>query len=338
MLASALANRSDVHVVQTVRAESGRLRAAIRAFTNIRRLAWGVLTLQRGGSVLMFASSGASFWEKLAWAAVVMALGRKAAVVMVDGHFPRVFANTSAARQAVGRWMVSRPACTIGAQSASWSEYYRLQFPSARIREVLAGVDRDFFLERRSHRDGDLRGIGLLYVGWIVEEKGVADLLDALQLLPPAASRDLSVRLVGPAFGRESFWTNEVARRGLSNVVHLVGPVMDRVALLGEYERADVFVFPSHFEGFPVALVEAAAAGLACVGTDVGGIPDILDHGRAGVVVPAHAPSALANAIAQLVADAGGRMTLAAAAAHRARELYTPEQCVASYLRLMEIQ
>jgi glycosyltransferase involved in cell wall biosynthesis len=91
-------------------------------------------------------------------------------------------------------------------------------------------------------------------------------------------------------------------------------------ALLG---AADLFVLPSRREGLPIALLEAMEAGLAIVATPVGGIPEALAHGEAGVLVPAGDARALADALAALARDPARRRALSEAARARAHARYS---------------
>jgi glycosyltransferase involved in cell wall biosynthesis len=68
-------------------------------------------------------------------------------------------------------------------------------------------------------------------------------------------------------------------------------------------ELADIFVFPSLFEGLGGALVEASGAGKPCVASRVGPIPEVVEHERSGLLVPSQSPEALAQAICRLVND-----------------------------------
>ncbi len=72
----------------------------------------------------------------------------------------------------------------------------------------------------------------------------------------------------------------------------------------------DVFAMPSRAEGFGVAAIEAAAMGIPVVGSDVHGIPDVVDHGRTGLLVPPGDEQALARAIARLADDVRLRKTM----------------------------
>jgi glycosyltransferase involved in cell wall biosynthesis len=86
-------------------------------------------------------------------------------------------------------------------------------------------------------------------------------------------------------------------------------------------KQADVFVLASHADPNPLVIPEARAAGLPIVATRVDGIPESLDGGDAGLLVPPHAPDALANAIAGLLLAPGQRDRLRAATSRNLERL-----------------
>jgi glycosyltransferase involved in cell wall biosynthesis len=90
----------------------------------------------------------------------------------------------------------------------------------------------------------------------------------------------------------------------------------ERERLLAE---SDVFVLPSHAEGVPMSLLEAMAAGLPCITTPVGGIPDVFTHGAEGLLVSPGNPAQLATAMTQLINDEPGRLNAGRRAHERAR-------------------
>lgn len=141
--------------------------------------------------------------------------------------------------------------------------------------------------------------------------KGHDDLLAALQLVP----RDVDLRVVlagdGPLRG-------ELERRAraaglVPSRVVFAGFVDDVAGLLA---ASDVVVQPSHFDALPTALIQALAAGLPVVATDVGGIPEIITP-EVGVLVPPGDVQALAGALVDVAADSGLRQSLGAAARQR---------------------
>jgi glycosyltransferase involved in cell wall biosynthesis len=90
---------------------------------------------------------------------------------------------------------------------------------------------------------------------------------------------------------------------------------------------------PSRFESFGLALVEALAAGLPCVASAVGGLPEVL--GGAGVLVPPRAPALLGAAIAGVLADPARRTSLGTAARARA-QFFPVEKMIAGYEALYD--
>jgi glycosyltransferase involved in cell wall biosynthesis len=101
---------------------------------------------------------------------------------------------------------------------------------------------------------------------------------------------------------------------GLASCIHFLGWRNDLEAILGEL---DVVICCSRNEGTPVALIEAMAAGVPVLSTDVGGVGDLIVHGETGWLVPSGNPSALARGIRELLTDAepGAQLVPAARAA-----------------------
>lgn len=306
-----------------------------RAFLNLFRLMRAIGRLKKGGRILFFSSAGNSFLEKLLWALLVMLRGRRPVVVMVAGDFPLFWDKCSPILRKISSWVVCNPRFVLGVQSDGWRKYYQSIFLSSCMKVVSATVAPEFFEHARSPGAGS-RSLAMLYVGWIIPEKGIIDLLDAMAVLRESHP-EARLRLVGPLFGKEDFWRKAAADRGVSALVEYVGPLSDRQSLIREFDAASIFVFPSHFEGFPVALLEAITRGLACVGTDVGGIPDILDQGRAGIIVSPRAPLELADALRLLLDDRDLVASLSDQASKRARNCYSHVACIESYKSLLEL-
>ena len=78
--------------------------------------------------------------------------------------------------------------------------------------------------------------------------------------------------------------------------------------------------------------------GHACVGTSVGGIPDILNHGKAGIVISPEAPIELANALKVLLEDNDLVEDLSNQASIRARSVYSQNECIESYKKLLGLR
>jgi glycosyltransferase involved in cell wall biosynthesis len=106
---------------------------------------------------------------------------------------------------------------------------------------------------------------------------------------------------VGPVDTKSDALTPDTAREyGIADVSHFLGMRRDMPEL---YSLMDVFVLPSHREGFPRAPMEAAAMRLPCVVTDIRGCRETVEQGRNGLLVPLGNTGALADAIVQLLTN-----------------------------------
>jgi glycosyltransferase involved in cell wall biosynthesis len=309
-----------------------------RRILNRRVGVWAVLVrccvFLRGGKVVFFSGAHNSFWEKCGWTVVAKLCGARPIMVMVDGTFPRFFSGLAPPLKAIAR-CVARLTATVAVQSSVWDTYYRSIFPGVTTTIVRGGVDTDFFSPAPATTvAGTLTKI--LYVGWMIEDKGIHDLLAAAVIL----NRDgmlFTLRLVGPAFGRNQELHRRIAALGLDGVAQYVGVAPSRESLRQEYQGSDVFVLASHYEGFPVALLEALSSGLACVATRVGGCSEILDEGRVGLLVEPMAPEPLAYNLKSLITDGALRNGLGRAGRQRALTHYTMGRSLESYCDLTGI-
>jgi glycosyltransferase involved in cell wall biosynthesis len=98
----------------------------------------------------------------------------------------------------------------------------------------------------------------------------------------------------------------------------------------------DLFVLPSLYEGFGIAILEAMAAGRPVVATAVGGIPEVVVHGETGLLVPPGDPVALADALHELLAHPERARALGARGRERAREKFRIESIVRQHEALYE--
>lgn len=190
------------------------------------------------------------------------------------------------------------------------SQLMRLSDPDQweKLHIVPLGVDPDVFPPRPSPGAGAESNV--LCVGRLVPEKGQLILVLALARL---TARGVSVRLHLAGDGPSRSALEDMAHSfGLTGRITFHGSVnQDR--LRGLLETADVFVLPSFAEGIPVALMEAMSMEIPCVSTFVAGIPELIDSGTNGVLVPPSDADLLADAIAMLLADDALRGSIARA-------------------------
>ncbi|HET7479276.1 MAG TPA: glycosyltransferase [Rubrobacteraceae bacterium] len=179
-----------------------------------------------------------------------------------------------------------------------------------RVRRVYNGLD----LERFPYSPPDERPPLIVAVGRLVEKKGFADLVSACAVLRDRGL-EFRCRILGQG-DQEAALRERISRLGLDGRVELLGPRPQRE--MAEYVRkAAVFAAPcvvgsdGNRDGLPTVLLEAMALGTPCVSTDVTGIPEVLQNGKTGLMVPQRDPEALATAIEWLIRDPELRVELA---------------------------
>lgn len=166
----------------------------------------------------------------------------------------------------------------------------------------------------------------VLFVGWVIPTKGIEELLEAWARI---GRSDWELVIVGPG---DPDYLDSLARRGLLNGVDVAGPLTN-TEVHARMWRSEIFAFPSHTEGFPNAVAEAMATGMAIVASDVGAIATMLTEG-AGRVVPPRAPAALRVALAGLMESPEERRVLGARAQERASAEYAFDSVFETYVEL----
>lgn len=181
-----------------------------------------------------------------------------------------------------------------------------------RVEVVRTGVDLDRFkapalrLERAMPR--------ILSVGRLHEVKGFTHLVTALARVREMGL-DFECALVGEGPDREAIGFR-IHELGLEEHLHLAGAVGPE-AMPPVYAGADIFVLPSLSEGLPVVLMEAMASGLPVVATRITGVPELVEDGVSGLLVPPAESEALAQALARLLSNPETRREMGRAGRRR---------------------
>ncbi len=199
------------------------------------------------------------------------------------------------------------------------SQLMRLTDPSqwSKFHVVRLGVDLRLFARTADSRNDDVTEI--ISVGRLVPDKGQMILLRAfIDLL--SRGHKVRLRLVGDGADRARL-ASFIRERDLDDCVSLEG-ALNHEATRSLLAQADIFVLASFAEGLPVALMEAMAMELPCVSTFIAGIPELIRSEVDGLLVPASSVSALADALALLIADADLRRTFARSGRRRVERLY----------------
>ena len=227
-----------------------------------------------------------------------------------DGHWVGSCCETH--RLAMVRTLDAAGAVLIGGPSFATEVHERLGTPMGRFTFVPGAVDTARFAPEAPH-PGPVR---LFYHGRVDRRKGV---LDMLRALPDVGGEwTATVSGIGPDLDAARTLSGEL---GLGARVAFTG-YSDYAAVPALYRAHDVFVSPTHAEGFSNTILEAMASGLAVVSCRAVGVVDCVRDGENGLLVEPGDGPALAAAIARLVTDVAERERLAGAALAEARSTY----------------
>jgi len=174
------------------------------------------------------------------------------------------------------------------------------------------------------------RATGLTHIGRFAVQKNHALLVEAFAQVRSDAP--LYLLLVGGG-ELENAVREQVAALGLQERVRFLGVRADVADIL---RASDVFVLSSRWEGNPLSVMEAMAAGLPVVSTAVGGVPELVREGETGLLVPSEDAGALARALQALVDDPARRRAMGAAARQHAVAHFDIRHTVRGYEQLYE--
>ena len=203
--------------------------------------------------------------------------------------------------------------------------------PPGRAIVIGSPIDTDRFAPPPGREPLADRPLRLVAVGRLVEKKGFADAIEAVARLR-AQGRDARLDILGEGPLRAEL------ERAAGEGVRLLGAATAE-EVLGALHRADIALAPSvtaadgDQDGPVNTLKEAMATGLPVVATRHGGIPELVEHGVSGLLVPERDPEALARAVAQLMDAPDDRASLGAAGRRRVVQCYDRRTILRETLR-----
>lgn len=292
------------------------------------RYAGKLLRGWRPDLVHVHVADGTSFWRKLVYIEEAHAAG-----IPTVAHLHGAWMEDFYARSPANRWAVRRMFSIVdlvmplhGRAAAKVHEWAGPDVPVEVLYNPVVVSDFDPLPDRSSQPEHPT----VLMMGVLHERKGPFDLVAAM---PAILERVPTARFVFGGHGELERMERMARDLGVWEHITLLGWVKGQDKL-DAFRQADVYCLPSHFENLPVSIIEAMAAGLPCVGTDIAGVPEEILDGQTGFVVPPRDPPALAEALAKLLEDPALRVRMGAAGRQRAEECFDNEVVVT---RLVEL-
>jgi len=289
-----------------------------RAITGLRRLSRELSPdlIETHGTKSHFLMRLSGIWRRCPWIAF--------------HHGYTMDAKRTQLYNQLDRWSLRAPAAVITVCEAFRRQLAARGVTSSRITVLHNAVSPEWL--RGAHSDNGALPSAIrariadqhtiIAVGRLSKEKAYADLISAMDHLR-RLDPQLPVRLLVLGDGPE--------KPALERAVHSLR-LSDRVLLLGHvsdvrayFRIADALAISSVSEGEPMVLLEAMAAGVPVAATSVGGIPDIITHRQTGLLVAPRSPTAMAEALMQLLQDKGLSRLLSRAAQERFRSCYSAD-------------
>lgn len=270
-----------------------------------------------------------AYWRDLVYLGVARLMGRKVVNQIHGGAMPQnFFLRSRSLTWVLRRALLASHAVTV--LSSEELKAYRAFDGRINVHLVPNAIEVEHLIDapRTANRDKPLR---LVYVGRLVETKGLFETVEALYLLKSRGCA-FTMRIAGGG-ADDAALREAVSKAGLESEVSFLGPVFGE-AKHRLWLESDVFVFPTHFEGLPYALLEAMAAGCVPVTCPVAAIPDVMQDGVHGLFVPPKKPSILADALARLDVDRDAIMRMAQSGRDRIKIHYTTARLADDFRRL----
>ena len=229
-------------------------------------------------------------------------------------------------------WLAKHTSFIVGVSEGVKNRLLELGFPAKKCIAIPNGIKWKLF-ENLHLPEWSMRRSAVLMAARFARQKDPLTLIGAIDLLLRSG---LNVPLSFAGLGKKSILLEcerASERLGLSDSVNFLGQVHALPQLLAQHQ---VFVLSTHYEGMPLALIEAMACGCACIGSDVLGVREVIEHGRTGLLVPEGDTKALADAIALLITQPEFAKKLGKAARLSVQENFTADLMQARYASLLE--
>lgn len=289
------------------------------------------LCFKKIDTILIFSSAKLSFIEKGLMAIIYSVAGKRVIFAPRSG-----LSLIDYEKSKFMKWYMPKvinKANYVICQGNSWKEFYKKISNKNDDKFVVINNWIDFnyyFNETKLKCKNEIPKI--IYVGWLEEYKGIKDLLVSLKML-----RDKNLIFECEIYGNGSlfgFCDDFIEKNDLSKLIKLKGWA-NHHSKIEAFKSADIYVLPSHFEGFPNALLEAMSSGIAVIATKVGAVDDILINNLNGILIDSKNENMLTDAIGMLLLDKNLRENLAANAVETVKQNFTVSNAVEKLKKIL---
>ena len=289
-----------VEIVNTARSGFAQQRTGAMIWSGLMRVRDVIRALRtrRLAGVFIFAGAGIGFYERSLMSLACRLFGVPDVFVIVDGWFFSV-RKAHPLRRALVRALLRVPH-RLAATGERWSELFTdLGVAPHRQVRIHYWLRADYPVATAPKPAPTGRPLRMLFLGWMIREKGVGEIMDALARLLPVYQ--LTFTFVGGGTLLDEVRA-AIRDNGWSERVQAPGWVSD-ADLHAALAAADVFVLPSYAEGFPMSLIEAFSFATPSIVSDVGGVSETLQDGVNGLLITPRSVDSLCEAMRRYLDD-----------------------------------
>lgn len=314
-----------IEVINTARSGFTAEPMVNRAMSGLGRIVTLIELLSRSryDGVIIFAGAGFSFYERVLMSAVCRLWRTKDLFVVVDGWFLGL-ESQSKMKRTLMRLLMNIP-YRFAASGERWVEFFkRFGVKSEKIVKIHYWLPVSFTPAVTPKKREAGKPAHFLFLGWMIYEKGVGEILNAIEALRP--EHEFRFTLIGGGTLLDQT-RQHIDANGWSKQVNAPGWVSS--AELHRYmQEADIFVLPSYAEGFPMSLIEALSMGMPAIVSDVGGVSDSVRDGVNGFLIPPQAVDPLIQAMRRYLIDPSIIATHSAISLSMSKQNHdAPENC-----------
>jgi glycosyltransferase involved in cell wall biosynthesis len=229
--------------------------------------------------------------------------------------------------------LVIKSSSNVLCQAENWKAFYQ-KISGVKDEKFIVinnwiDIDAYIHLKEKNQRNSILN---IIYIGWFEEYKGIKDLLIALKIVAEK-NIEFTCDLYGHG-SKYSFAENFLLENNLKDKVFLKGWA-DKKNKMEALSNADLYILPSHNEGFPNALLEAMASKLPVISTKIGSINEIIEDGVNGLLVEKNNPYELAISIEELLINEALRLKISINARKTVLEKYTLKTAIEKFEKIL---
>jgi glycosyltransferase involved in cell wall biosynthesis len=240
-----------------------------------------LLRLEKYSGIIIFSSAGWGFYEKIILSAICRIVRVPCVLFIIDGWFLSVRNKSFLKRLWIG--LLLKFPHTLAASGLNWLRLFReLGVKESHLATIHYWLPKSFSVALQPKVLTASESIKFIFVGWMIKEKGLHEILAAVNSLFDKYQFIFTFIGDGPMLEdvrqiiKNSKWDSRVFARGWLTLEQKEE----------ELSASHVFVLPSYAEGFPMSLIEAMLSGLPSICTDVGGVSDSLYDGVNGFLIP----------------------------------------------------